>query len=254
VGPPCLVEDRVRRVGRSCRGLLRFRGLGQVYDTRRLTYDGSQYCVTVYASAVPRLWSETIETHRRAVHDAILETAWALVQQQGALSVTMSQIAAEVGIGRATLYKYFPDVESILIAHHREHVAAHLEGLKRLRDQSGTPGERLEAVLHELARICHQRGRHDGEELLALLHKGDDVVEAEAEIQQLITQLLADAAAAGLVRDDLDAGALAAYCVHAVSAAAKLPDEEAVRRLVAITLDGLRPPPAASKEPGRSTT
>src|SRR5918996_4902222 len=62
---------------------------------------------------VPRLWTETIEEHRRAVRDATLDTAAALVGEHGLRSVTMSQIAEETGIGRATLYKYFPDVEAI---------------------------------------------------------------------------------------------------------------------------------------------
>ncbi len=67
---------------------------------------------------MPKLWNETIEAHSRAVRDAILETTWALVAEHGLRSVTMSQIAEETGIGRATLYKYFPDVEAILLAWH----------------------------------------------------------------------------------------------------------------------------------------
>jgi len=65
---------------------------------------------------VPKLWTVTIEEHRRAVRDATLDTTAALVAERGLASVPMSQIAAETGIGRATLYKYFPDVEAILAA------------------------------------------------------------------------------------------------------------------------------------------
>ena len=50
---------------------------------------------------MPRLWTETIEEHRRAVHDATLDTTAALVREHGLASVTMSQIAAAAGIGRA---------------------------------------------------------------------------------------------------------------------------------------------------------
>lgn len=63
---------------------------------------------------MPRLWDDTIEAHRRAVQKAILDNAWALVTEHGLAAVTMSQIAEKTGIGRATLYKYFPDVEAIL--------------------------------------------------------------------------------------------------------------------------------------------
>ncbi|WBO61737.1 helix-turn-helix domain-containing protein [Streptomyces camelliae] len=50
------------------------------------------------------------------VVDAVLETAVALAAEHGLARVTMSHIAKEAGIGRATLYTYFPDVQSILIA------------------------------------------------------------------------------------------------------------------------------------------
>ncbi|MGI9022907.1 MAG: TetR/AcrR family transcriptional regulator, partial [Acidimicrobiales bacterium] len=67
---------------------------------------------------MPKVWNETIEDHRREVRDAILDTTAAMVTERGLLSVTMSQIAEETGIGRATLYKYFPGVEAILLAWH----------------------------------------------------------------------------------------------------------------------------------------
>ena len=79
-----------------------------------------------YSWVVPRLWDETIEAHRRAVRGATLDTTAALVAEHGLASVTMSQIAAETGIGRATLYKYFPDVDAILVAWHERQVAEHL--------------------------------------------------------------------------------------------------------------------------------
>src|SRR5262245_8068886 len=78
-----------------------------------------------YTDAMPKLWTETIETHRREVRDAILDTAAALVADRGLRSVTMSQVAEETGIGRATLYKYFPGVEAILLAWHERQVTGH---------------------------------------------------------------------------------------------------------------------------------
>jgi len=86
---------------------------------------------------VPRLWDETIEVHRRAVHEAILDTAAALVSERGLLSLTMSKVAEETGIGRATLYKYFPDVGSVLAAWHDRLVTAHLRHLIEARDGAG---------------------------------------------------------------------------------------------------------------------
>ena len=191
---------------------------------------------------MPRLLNQTIQAHRRDVREAILDTTWALVTEQGLLSVTMSQIAQEAGIGRATLYKYFPDVEAILSAWHERHVAAHLAHLTELRDQDGVPGVRLESVLQAYARICHHRERHGMEELGALLHGGEQVARSQQELLDLFGELLSEVAAAGEIRDDVAPDELAIFCVHALSAAGHLPSETAVRRLVAVTLSGLRTP------------
>ncbi|OKK03471.1 TetR family transcriptional regulator [Streptomyces sp. CB03234] len=191
---------------------------------------------------MPKLWNETIETHRHAVREAILETTWQLVTERGLMSVTMSQIAEKAGIGRATLYKYFPDVESILTAHHERHVAAHLAHLAELRDRPGSAGERLEAVLERYALISHHRGRHGTEELAALLHRGERVADVQRRLTELFRDVLTEAAAEGAVRDDVATDELARYCLHSLGAAGALDSEAAVRRLVAVTSAGLRPP------------
>ncbi|MFI9585928.1 TetR/AcrR family transcriptional regulator [Streptomyces sp. NPDC052236] len=191
---------------------------------------------------MPKLWNETIEAHRHAVREAILETTWALVTEHGLMSVTMTQIAEKAGIGRATLYKYFPDVETILAAYHERHVATHLAQLAELRDQPGDPNERLAAVLERYAFICYYRGRHGSEELGALLHRGEHVVRAEQQLVNLFQDVLTQVAAAGHLRDDVPPAELASYCLHALGAAGTLPSETAVRGLVTVTLAGLRPP------------
>jgi AcrR family transcriptional regulator len=195
----------------------------------------------MYADVVPKLWTETIEEHRRAVHEATLDTTAALVAEHGLASVTMSRIAAETGIGRATLYKYFPDVEAILAAWHARHVARHLEHLTAVRDQArGGPAQRLEAVLTGYALITHNRPH--GTELAAVVHRGQHVAEAEQHLLGFLGDLIADAARAGELRDDAAPPELASYCLHALSAAGSLPSQAAVRRLVTVTMAGLRPP------------
>ncbi|MFC1417723.1 TetR/AcrR family transcriptional regulator [Streptacidiphilus cavernicola] len=190
---------------------------------------------------MPKLWNETIEAHRHAVRDAIMETTAALVAEHGLASVKMTQIAEQSGIGRATLYKYFPDVDAILIAVHEHHVAAHLAQLAELRDQPGTPGQRLHKVLGAYALICHHRARHAGTDFAALVHRGEPLARAEQQLLDLFADLLAETAATGALRTDVTPAELATYCLHALSAAGTLPDEAAVHRLVTVTLAGLRP-------------
>ena len=215
---------------------------------------------------MPRLWTDTIETHRREVNGAILETTAALVGEYGLASVTMSQIAEKTGIGRATLYKYFPDVDAILTAWHERHVSRHLERLTEVRDRLADPGERLQAVLEAYALIAHERARthaqahphqrsehgphaHAGDrphgpfatELAAHVHQGKHVAHAEGLLSDFIRDLLADAAKTGDIRKDVDPQELASYCISALGAASDLKTKPAVQRLVAVTLGGLRP-------------
>jgi AcrR family transcriptional regulator len=190
---------------------------------------------------VPRLWTETIEEHRRAVHDAALDAFATLVAEHGLASVTMSQLAATAGIGRATLYKYFPDIESVLVAWHERQIARHLHLLEQARDAASGPAARLEAVLSAFALIQHQ---HHGTDLpAALLHRGEHVTEARKQLHALVTDLITECADAGDIRPGVPPGELASYCLHALGAASTLGSQAAVRRLVAVTMAGLQPPP-----------
>lgn len=189
---------------------------------------------------MPSLWTDTIETHRREVRDAILDTAAALATERGVLSVTMSQIAQDTGIGRATLYRYFPDVESILLAWHDREVAAHLAYLAEVRDGAPDLAGRLEAVLHTYAQLSHHARRHQDGSIGELLHRGDRIGLAERRVHDMIRDLLAEAADAGIVRNDVPPGELASYCIHALAGARDERSKAAVDRLVAVTVDGLR--------------
>src|SRR3954453_15851565 len=119
---------------------------------------------------VPKLWTDTLEDHRRAVREATLDTAAALVAAHGLRGVTMSRIAEETGIGRATLYKYFPDVESILLAWHERQGTAPVRGWAEVAERAGGAGERLDAVLHAYAHLRHP---HHPPALAGLVHRGE---------------------------------------------------------------------------------
>ncbi|MEX2556073.1 MAG: helix-turn-helix domain-containing protein [Actinomycetota bacterium] len=191
---------------------------------------------------MPKLWNDTIESHRREVREAVLDTTAALAAEHGLLAVTMSRIAEETGIGRATLYKYFPDVEAILHAWHERQINAHLGHLADVREQATDDGGRLEAVMHAYALIAHESQGHHNSELAVFLHRDEQVPRAEKKLRHMIRELLTEAAASGDVRDDVAPDELASYCLHSLAAARNMQSKAAVRRLVAVTLAGLRRP------------
>jgi AcrR family transcriptional regulator len=180
---------------------------------------------------VPKLWDDTIEAHRRAVRDAALDATARLIAAGGPRSVTMSRIAEATGIGRATLYKYFADVDAVLLAWHERQIAGHLVHLQQLRDAAGDPQEALRRVLEAYALIRHE---HPDD----ALHQAPHVAHAQDRMLAFTRDLLIDAA--GHMRNDVPPDELARYCLHALDAARSMRSKASVRRLVKVTLDGLR--------------
>lgn len=185
---------------------------------------------------MPKLWNDTIEEHRRAVREATITATAALVVEHGLSAVTMSGIAQRTGIGRATLYKYFPDVDSILSAWHERQITDHLTHLAQVRDHASSPGEQLSAVLEAYAQIAHRS--HDTP-LATQLHRGEHMVHGEQQLHRLIRDLLADAVEAGRIRLDVPVDELTHYCLHALTAADSLRSKAAIHRLVAVTMAGM---------------
>ncbi len=188
---------------------------------------------------MPKLWTETIDAHRAAVRDAALNAMAALVAERGLVSLTMSQIAERAGVGRATLYKYFPDAQAVLTAWHERQINAHLDQLTAAAQPTQRAVVRLRAALQTFAQIQYHSARHHGSELAALLHRSEHVDRAQQRLREFVQNLIAEAAQDGDLRDDVAAEELAGYCLHALTAAGTVDSHDAVHRLVAVTLAGL---------------
>ena len=180
-------------------------------------------------------WGETVEEHRSTQREAIASAAWTLARTHGPFAITMSQVADASGVSRPTLYKYFPDVESMLIAHHRTRVEAHVAELSGLANGPDTASERLEQLVLAYAEICHQRAQHGGTEMSRLLHSPVEMGTAESQLVDLFARAIAEA---GTARGDLAAKALAVYAIRALASAAEMThrDVPALGRLVLTTL------------------
>ena len=188
---------------------------------------------------VPKLWNETVAAHRETMRARIMDATWRLVAEHGLSAVTMSLVAEQAGIGRATLYKYFPDVEAILMDWHEQQVYDHLAQLAAIRDRHAEPAERLPAVLTGYGFISRHRGAHPGD-LASFLHRGTPLEPSQRQLLALVTDLIKQAAAAGAVRADIAPGQLASYALHALAAANDLPTDASVHQLVALVIDALR--------------
>ena len=182
-------------------------------------------------------WDESVATHRNAVRDGIKDATWSLVHEHGAAAVSMSQIADRVGISRATLYRYFADVDTILVEWHTDKIHEHVDQLRRAAVGVADPADRLTAVLTRYATIA--RGVPRGGELATLLHHGAHLEQAEQQVLDLLADVITTAVGAGVVRDDVPPAELARYCLYALAAAGG--HETLSPHLVPVVLAGLRP-------------
>jgi AcrR family transcriptional regulator len=91
----------------------------------------------------------------------VLRAAEPLFAESGGREITMEQVAAAAGVGKATLYRRYPDVASIAQALLDEHERALQERLLRGRPPLGpgaAPGERLAAFYGAMVELLERHG------------------------------------------------------------------------------------------------
>jgi AcrR family transcriptional regulator len=193
-----------------------------------------EYGVTLLP--VPKLWSATIEVHRDEVRQAILEAAEALVAAHGLRGVTMAGLAASAGIGRATLYRYFRDVDTVLDAWHERAIHQHLAQLHEAAHRSTSPFARLEAVLAAYGHIQQQREHGPAD---TRMHGARHVGRAELHVAALLRQLITECVSSGKVRSDVPPAELARFCMGALTASRAARSRPALKRLLSLIMAGL---------------
>ena len=89
---------------------------------------------------------------------ALREAALSLIARLGFEAMTMRQLAAEVGVQAAALYRYFPAKEDLLFTLMREHMEE-LTAAWHAADPGGAPDARLAAFVNNHVRF-HVARRH----------------------------------------------------------------------------------------------
>jgi AcrR family transcriptional regulator len=185
---------------------------------------------------VPAAWDEVVEEHRGGVRASILDAAGALAHEHGVTGVTMSGVAERAGIGRATLYRYFPDLESVLRAWHERHVGGQLEQLERAAAAGHGAEGGLRSALTAYAMLRHHQ---TGSDLGAALHRGAAADAAREHLVSFLSDLIERGVADGALRSDVPAAELSAFVLSGLDAAAGARSKAAVHRVVALVLDAV---------------
>ena len=156
---------------------------------------------------MPRIWDDTVAGHKDKLRRSIVDAAVALVAERGRTDVSMSAIAERAGIGRATLYNYFPDVDHILVAYvvgafDQQHAALD-QRLAGIDDPLARLHATLELVVGYFASAAHRAASPIGLDTFGP-ETQDQVDAATRAFRDRLAVMIRDAADAGLLREDLD--------------------------------------------------
>ena len=91
------------------------------------------------------LWDESLVEHKARQAEQIAMAALEITATDGMSGLTMSSIADKAGISRQTLYRYYPDIDSVLTAAMTS--SASLEAHLNELTSSGTPSEQLDSFV-----------------------------------------------------------------------------------------------------------
>jgi AcrR family transcriptional regulator len=154
---------------------------------------------------------------------------------------SMRAIAAEAGVGIATLYRHFPTRESLVEAVYRDQVERLSAGSRELLAQL-PPAAALRRWMDLFGDwIATKNGMLDT--LLAMITAGEIAhAQTRTELLTAITAILDAGRAAGDLRADVTAEDIAASLVGIFSVAPPPVHEARAGRLLDILIDGLRPP------------
>lgn len=179
----------------------------------------------------------------RRNRDQIVAAALELFQQEG-IDVPMEEVARRAGVGVGTLYRRFPDRDSLI----RAAAQASLHALSDLAHTAVREEPGAWPALCRFLRGCAelQLGALSSA-LEPRLHEEIEVdpelFEPRQEIVDLVAQMTAQAQAEGMLRPDVSVAEVALLMTVQIYTPTHVPRPEAMQRTVEIMLDGLRATP-----------
>jgi AcrR family transcriptional regulator len=203
---------------------------------------------------MPRIRAQSIEQHKEQTRREILAAAAHLFRSDGYSDTSLADIAALVGVGRTTLYEYFPEKEAILVSLVEEELPGLIEDLLEDLPESLSCRERLgELIVRGLEFVSD----HDNLGPMLMRETGNLSREAQRRVRsahdglaEALTDVCREGIASGEFRpfDPRDAGRLVYTMMMSASSGllrsgeAKQRFHEAADTLLRFVFDGLAAP------------
>ena len=186
---------------------------------------------------MPRISADSIAEHVARQQAAVFEAAIGLFVEHGYEAVSLNDIAAEVGLARSSLYRYFPDKAHILLKWLRQELPEQVRLAHLVLTGDGPPAARLQRWAD--AQMDYARRPEHGlvAALADLAPQLDDGARAELadSHRQLGEPLLRVLAEAGVPPDEQPAAGelLSGLVLLAARVEGRHPDDPMPRRVVA---------------------
>lgn len=164
--------------------------------------------MTWHDADVPKIIGSTLAEHREHVRTRLFSALARLMEVSGFDTLTMSDIAAEAGVGRTSVYNHFADKESLLIGYIEHETGEFLIGLRAALEGITDPEERLRVYVRQQMALTTSYHPAPGPDLRSLVSHGTvaRLREHVREVEQLLREILTDGIAAGnLPEQDVDA-------------------------------------------------
>lgn len=119
---------------------------------------------------VPKIKAATVEEHRLATIDRLLDAFGSLVLERGYTGLSFADIAQAAGLARTAVYNYFPDIESMLFAWTEREVANAITELEGEVASTGTAAEQLRIFVRHQLKGFATRHLPPGQEVMRFLN------------------------------------------------------------------------------------
>ncbi|UGT42109.1 TetR/AcrR family transcriptional regulator [Nocardia yamanashiensis] len=190
--------------------------------------------------------AEQLRADARGNRDQILRAALEVFCERGT-QVPMKDIADRAGVGVGTLYRRFPDRESLIIATSLAHLEMVAELVAAAWRTEPTAWAALGRILREGARLRLGAQATALEPATHLMVQADPVViEQRGQLLELVGRMIAQAQADGDLRTDFGVPDVEALMTLQIFVRKAETYEQAVDRVVSLVLDGLRPQGSAA--------
>lgn len=157
---------------------------------------------------MPKIIGSTLAEHREQVRRRLFDALARLMNSTGFDTLTMSDIAAEAGVGRTSVYNHFADKESLLIGYIEHETASFLADLREALDQVEDPEERLRVYIRQQIQLKSTYHLAPGPDLRSVVSR-ETVMrlrEHVREVEELLREILRTGIRTGrLPEQDVDA-------------------------------------------------